>query len=98
MTDNKLTLKYNIDWNSKPYSTNDLYPKGTMNLYLNKVFQTYKTKAGKEKCLNVIHNRKIMKFIIQAGSQENIEHFEKWLKENSKLWLQEFEKICDKGR
>jgi len=53
------------------------------------IFQTYKQQGGKnkgkEKCLNLMHNRKIMKFILQAGSQENIEQLENWLKKYGKL-------------
>jgi len=31
MTDNKLTLKYNIDkWNGKPYNTDDLHLQGVI--------------------------------------------------------------------
>lgn len=98
MESEKLIIKYNIDrWNKRPYSTNDLHPQGIMQLYLDKAFQTWKTKAGKEKCLDVVHGRKLMKFIIQAGSQENIEQLEKWLKENSKSWLLEFEKLVNRG-
>ena len=65
------------------------------------IFQTYKQQSGKskgkERCLNVMHNRKIMKFIIQAGSKQNIEELEKWLKNNSKLWLKEYEKLKNRG-
>lgn len=95
MTDNKLTLKYNIDWNGKPCSTNDPHLTGVMQIYLDQAFQTYKTKAEKEKCLDVVQRRKPMKFIIQAGSEENIEQFHNWLKGNSRLWLAEFEKLGD---
>lgn len=92
----KIVINYNIDkWDNKPYSTIDVHPQGVMKLYLDKVFQTYKTKAGKEKCLNVRQSRKILKFIIQAGSEENIEQLHEWLKENSKLWLIEFQKLSD---
>lgn len=96
MISNELIIKYNINWNGKPYSTNDLHPQGVMRFYLDQVFQTYRTKAGFEKCLNVVHRRKILKFIIQAGSQENIEQLHNWLKENSRLWLTEYEKLIQK--
>lgn len=96
MDKDNLIIKYNIDkWTKRPYSTNDPHPQGVMQLYLDKVFQTWETKTGKEKCLDVVHNRKIMKFIIQAGSEENIEQLHEWLKENSKLWLVEFQKLSD---
>lgn len=97
MDENILIIKYNTDWNGKPYSTNDPHPKGVMQLYLDKTFKTKKTKAGKEKCLNVAHRRKLMKFIIQAGSEQNIEQLNNWLKKNSKLWLAEFKKLKQKG-
>jgi hypothetical protein len=67
-----------------------------MQLYLNKVFETYKTRAGKEKCRNMALGRTLMKFIIQAGSNENIEQLHDWLKEYSRLWLVEFEKLVVK--
>lgn len=96
MNGHKLVINYNIDkWNKRPYSTIDVHPQGVMQLYLDKVFQTHKTKAGKEKPLNVVHNRKILKFIIQAGSEENIEQLHEWLKKNSKVWLVEFQKLSD---
>lgn len=96
MDSNKLTIKYNVDWNGKPCSTKDQHPKGVMQIYLDQAFQTYKTKAEKEKCLDLTERRKLMKFIIQAGSDENIEQFKSWLNENSKLWLSEFEKLIVK--
>lgn len=95
MDDNTLIIKYNIGWNGKPCSTNDSHPKGTMQIYLNRAFQTYMTSTKKEKCLDVVQRRKLMKFIIQAGIEENIEQFHNWLKGNSILWLVEFEKLGD---
>ncbi len=95
MDENILIIKYNIGWNGKPCSTNDSHPKGTMQIYLNRAFQTYMTSTKKEKCLDVIQRRKLMKFIIQVGSEENIEQFHNWLKGNSRLWLAEFEKLGD---
>jgi hypothetical protein len=95
MDGNELIIKYNIGWNGKPYSTNDPHPTGTMRIHLDKAFQTKKTKADVEKCVELVHRRKLMKFIIQAGSEENIDHLQSWLKQNSKLWLQEFEKLLN---
>jgi hypothetical protein len=95
MDGNKLIIKYSIGWDGKPHSTNDPHPQGVMQLYLDQAFQTWETKAGKEKCLDVVHGRKLMKFIIQAGSNENIEQLRNWLKQHQKLWLAEFEKLCD---
>lgn len=98
MDNRELTIKYNIDWNGKPYSTDDRNPKGVMNLFLDRVFQTYKTKAGVEKCFDVTHRRKILKFIIQVGSDENIQQLHNYLAEYSKLWLKEYEKILAERR
>lgn len=98
MKNRELTIKYNIDWNGKPYSTNDQNPKGVMKLFLDRVFETYKTKAGVEKCFAVVPTRKILKFIIQAGSDENIKQLHDYLAEYSKLWLKEYEKILAERR
>lgn len=95
MDENILIIKYNIGWNGKPCSTNDPHPTGVMQIYLDQAFQTYMTSTKKEKCLDVVQRRKLMKFIIQAGSEENIEQFHNWLKGNSRLWLVEFEKLGD---
>jgi hypothetical protein len=93
MGETELIIKYNTDHYGKPYSTNDPHPKGVMRIYLDKAFTTYKTKAGVEKCLELVHRRKMMNFIIQTGSEEQIEQLHNWLKQNSKLWLKEFEKV-----
>lgn len=96
MGENELIIKYNIDWNGKPYSTSDPHPTGTMRIHLDKAFQTYKTKADVEKCAEVVHRRKLMKFILQAGSEEQVDQLHTWLKQNSKPWLKEFEKLLAK--
>lgn len=96
MDEHELIIKYNIDWNGKPCSTNDTHPTGIMRIHLDKAFQTYKTKSGDEKCLEVVHRRKLLKFILQVGGEDQIEQLHTWLKQNSKLWLKEFEKMLDK--
>lgn len=95
MDEKKLTIKYCIGWNGKPKSTDDSDPQGVMEIYLDKAFETYKTNAGVEKCFQVVNRRKIIKFILQVGSDENIEQLHEWFKNNSKLWLKEFKKLSD---
>jgi len=80
-----LVIKYNFDRFGQP--------KGAMTFYMDQVFKTKETKSGEEKLANVMHVRKILKFIFKYGSQENITQLHDYLSNYSKSWLVEFKKF-----
>ena len=94
MENNELLIRYNVDRNGKAFGTNDPRSTGSMLIHVDKAFTTKETKStGVEKCLNLTNSRKIMKFIIEVASEDQLDQLKNWLQQNSKLWFKEFEKL-----
>ncbi len=79
----ELQIRYNVDYKGKPYNTNNLDSVGVMSIYLDKIFQ--------EKPLKVMRGKRLLKFVLQAGSEEQIEYLHVWLQQNSPTWFKKFE-------
>ncbi|MBT9142483.1 MAG: hypothetical protein DDT29_00877 [Dehalococcoidia bacterium] len=90
---NELQIRYNTDWKGRPYNAGDLAPAGIMLIHLGEVFRACKTKKGNEKLVEAVRGKKLLEFVLRAGSEEQIEYLRAWLDQNSKPWLKKFEEV-----
>lgn len=83
-----MVIYYQVDHKGRPFSAPQGQHKGVMRIHIDLAFQHVDGK-----CQYVVARRKLMKFILNAGSEENINELRNWLMHNSAPWFREFEKL-----